>query len=311
MLNRSHDYKQRLIRNKQALLGSAALIGILWIGLLTWTVLAQERQENRDTVLFYEGQDLLDEKKPDAAIEKFQELLVNYPQSNIRDLSYYWLGKSYLDLNKFQEAKETLASLKKEFPMSPLVKRLRGALKTAEKNPTAPAPPLPPKEEKAKKVPPPTAPSAPPKQETAQAPKLETQPPVAPTPPVSQEPGTQKEPGKSREKSKEEIRRKAIALFQKIIRDAPDSPEAAKAGDRLKEMGVEIKAEKVPSHSAALVRDPAQAEFEQDLNLFNHGDYSTAVGKFESFLAKYSDSPLRLKVEYYLAETYRLMEQEP
>jgi len=57
--------------------------------------------------------------------------------------------------------------------------------------------------------------------------------------------------------------------------------------------------------------DPAQVEFEQDLNLFNRGDYSTAAGRFESFLATYPDSPLRLRAEYYLAESYRLLEQEP
>lgn len=57
--------------------------------------------------------------------------------------------------------------------------------------------------------------------------------------------------------------------------------------------------------------DPVQAEFEQDLNLFNRGECSTAAGRFESFLATYPDSPLRLRVEYYLAESYHLLEQEP
>ena len=57
--------------------------------------------------------------------------------------------------------------------------------------------------------------------------------------------------------------------------------------------------------------DPAQAEFEQDLDLFHRGDYSAAAGKFQSFLGTYPDSPLRIKAEYYLAESYRLLEQEP
>lgn len=63
--------------------------------------------------------------------------------------------------------------------------------------------------------------------------------------------------------------------------------------------------------AAPPVSDPAQAEFEQDFDLFNRGDYSTAAGRFESFLVTYPDSPLRVKAEYYLAESYRLLEQEP
>jgi outer membrane protein assembly factor BamD (BamD/ComL family) len=265
LLNRSHDYKQRLIGSKQALLATVALVGILWIGLSIWAVHAQEKQGKTDTVLFYEGQDLLAAKKPDAAIEKFQELLADYPRSNIRDLTYYWLGRSYLDLKKLQEAQEALTSLKKEFPMSPLVKSLERAVKTAEKFPGASAPP------------------------------------------ASKEPKFGEDPGNS----KEEIRRKAVALYQKIIKESPDSPEAANAGDRLKEMGVEIKAEGAPSQSAALPQDPAQAEFEQDLDLFHRGNYSAAARRFQSFLEIHPDSPLRLKAEFYLAECYRLMEGEP
>lgn len=227
-----YDYKQWLEQNKRGVLCFVALMGILLTGLLTWSALAQEKQAKKDTALFYQGQELLEQKKPESAIEKFQELLANYPQSNIRDLTYYWLGKSYLDLKKLPEAKEALASLKKEFPTSPLVKRLEGALKTVEKTPTAPAPAVPKKEEKAKKVPPPAVTPAPPKQETAQVPKQEPQPPAAPTPPpVPKAPKVKK--------SKEEIRREAIALYQKIIRESPDSPEASKARQRLKEMGVE------------------------------------------------------------------------
>lgn len=222
LLTQRYDYKQWLERNKRGSLCFAALMGLLLVGSLTWTALAQDKEAKKDTALFYDGQVFLEQKKPEAAIQKFRELLDNYPQSNIRDLAYYWLGKSYLDLNKFQEAKEALASLKREFPMSPLVKRLEGALK----------------EETAKKVLSPAAPSAPPKQETAQAPPQEPQPPAAPAlPPVSKEPKVKK--------SKEEIRREAIALYQRIIRESPDSPEAAKARQRLK-MGVEQTAQVPP-----------------------------------------------------------------
>jgi len=253
-------------------------MGILLIGLLTWNALAQEKQEKKDTTLFYQGQELLEKKDPEAAAKKFRELLDKYPQSNIRDLTYYWLGKSYLDLNKFQVAKEVLASLRKEFPTSPLVKRLEAGLQTADKTPTAPAPPIS-KEAKAKKAPPPAAPPAPTKEETAQAPPLEA--PAAPTPPkqetaealkpVPPPPATPPTPSTSQpptppqqetaqappqaapqpvpsappvskeakpKKSKEEIRREAIALYQKIIRESPNSPEATKARERLKQMGV-------------------------------------------------------------------------
>lgn len=65
------------------------------------SVIAQDKE---DTALFYQGQSLMEKKQPQGAAAKFDELLRKYPNSNIRDLAAYWLGRAYLDLGRISDA---------------------------------------------------------------------------------------------------------------------------------------------------------------------------------------------------------------
>ncbi|MBI3995638.1 MAG: DUF11 domain-containing protein [Nitrospirae bacterium] len=168
-----------------------ALLPLLWIGITA-------AQEKEDTTLFYQGQSLMEKKQPEAAAVKFNILLKNFPNSNIRDLTFYWLGRAYLEMGRKTEAQDVHRQLQKEFPDSPLVPKLRKEIADSSTQPRPPiakaVPPAPPKAAKppeaAKKpVSPPAKPPAPsvtpkePSAPKAAAPR-KTKPPVAQTLPI-------------------------------------------------------------------------------------------------------------------------------
>lgn len=151
------------------------------------SVIAQERE---DTALFYQGQSLMEKKQPQGAAAKFDELLKKYPNSNIRDLAAYWLGRAYLDLGRISEAETVSQQLQREFPDSPLLPKLKKEIagKSAK-----PQPPI------AKTVPPtaPPKPTRPPvaAQKPASPPAKPPQPSATVKEPLGKEPSaTRKEP---------------------------------------------------------------------------------------------------------------------
>jgi len=133
-----------------------ALLPLLWVNI--------SAQEQEDTTLFYQGQSLMEKKQPEAASTKFNELLKKYPKSNIRDLTFYWLGRAYLDLGRFSDAETILQDLQREFPDSPLVPKLKQEVAVRSTRPQPPA---------AKTVPPPPTPKS---SSPAPAPKVAEKP---------------------------------------------------------------------------------------------------------------------------------------
>lgn len=95
-------------------------------------------QEKEDTALFYQGQSLMEKKQPQGAAAKFDELLEKYPNSNIRDLAAYWLGRAYLDLDRISEAETVLQQLQREFPDSPLAPKLKKEIASKSSKPQPP-----------------------------------------------------------------------------------------------------------------------------------------------------------------------------
>lgn len=92
-------------------------------------------QEKGDADLFYQGQTLVEKQQPKAAAVKFNNLLEQYPDSNIRDLALFWLGRVYLELGQTPKAQETFQKLRREYPESPLVLMLKREIAAAPSKP--------------------------------------------------------------------------------------------------------------------------------------------------------------------------------
>jgi len=121
-----------------------------------------------DSTLFFEGHDWMGKKNPEKAVPLFEELLGQFPQSKIRDLTHFWLGRAYLETNQVEKSKNALSQIQKEFPGSPLIPKLEklivsreagivGKKRPEEKAAKGAPPPI--KEGSAEKAPPPEKPS--------------------------------------------------------------------------------------------------------------------------------------------------------
>jgi uncharacterized repeat protein (TIGR01451 family) len=106
--------------------------------LFSFLIVFQEEtraQDRQDTLLFYNGQALLEKGKHEEAILKFQELLDHFPQSNLRDLARYWIAHAYWELGQKREAQVNLDQLQDEFPGSPLIQKLKTVLASTPPRP--------------------------------------------------------------------------------------------------------------------------------------------------------------------------------
>lgn len=61
----------------------------------------------------------MEKRQPEKAIPIFEEVLQKYPQSKIRDLALFWLGRAYLETKQTDKSRETLSQLDQAFPESP------------------------------------------------------------------------------------------------------------------------------------------------------------------------------------------------
>jgi uncharacterized repeat protein (TIGR01451 family) len=85
-----------------------------------------------DSVLFFEGHDWMEKKRPEKAIPLFEEVLSQFPQSKIRDLAHFWLGRAHLEINQIDKSKASLSQIQKEFPGSPLIPKLEKLILSKE-----------------------------------------------------------------------------------------------------------------------------------------------------------------------------------
>src|SRR5438093_5661839 len=235
-----HPLPARRVPALQALTAGATLLALLFFFcavFLSGTVSTTDAQTD-EAALFTEGYQAYLKGDTDKAIAVLTSVLKQYPNGKVNDLVLYWLGKSYQKAGRTQEAIAAFRELKVKYPRSSMyghtLRQLAALEKPlAEKAPavreTKPAmkPPAP------KPVP---APEAPPKVKAKPVPKPEAPPrvvakpePTPPAKPVVPPQVGEKEPAKS-------ARQKAIESYERIIREAPDSPEAAKARERLAEL---------------------------------------------------------------------------
>jgi uncharacterized repeat protein (TIGR01451 family) len=85
-----------------------------------------------DSALFFEGHSWMEKKKPEKAIPLFEEVLSQFPQSKIRDLTHFWLGRAYLETHRVEKSKSALSQIQKEFPGSPLIPKLEKLIVSKE-----------------------------------------------------------------------------------------------------------------------------------------------------------------------------------
>ncbi len=186
-----------------------------------------------EATLFTEGYQAYLKGDTEKAIAALTDVLKQFPNGRVNDLALYWLGKSYQKADRTQEALAAFRELKTRFPQSSMFGHASRQIAALEKKAPAEQAAPPPEPKTAAK--PPSEPPAEPK--PAAPPKVAAQP--EPKPPVEAKPATKPEmaPQVAAPRAMApENRRKAIESYERIIRQAPDSPEAAKARERIAEL---------------------------------------------------------------------------
>ena len=222
-----HPFQARRFPALQALTAGAALLVLqffLCTVFLSGTVSTTNAQSDEAT-LFTEGYQAYLKGDTAKAIASFQGVLKQYPKGKVNDLALYWLGKAYQKAGRTQEAIGAFRELKAKFPQSTMYGHALRQLAALEKAPAEKAP---------------AAPGATP------APKPEAPPRATAKPELKPPPKPEAPPTVAKEELAKSARQKAIESYERIIREVPDSPEAAKARERLAELRVGGKP--APSH---------------------------------------------------------------
>jgi len=215
-----HPLPARRFPALHALTAGATLLVLLFFlcaVFLSGTVSTTDAQSD-EAALFTEGYQAYLKGDTDKAIAVLTSVLKQYPNGKVNDLALYWLGKSYQKGGRTQGAIAAFRELKAKYPRSSMYGHTLRQLAALEKALAEKTPELPPKV-KAKPVPKPEGP-----------PRVVVKPePAPPAKPVVPPQVGEKEAAKS-------ARQKAIESYERIIREAPDSPEAAKARERLADL---------------------------------------------------------------------------
>ncbi len=77
-------------------------------------------QETEDSQVFIAGFNAYQQKDYATSIEKLNEVLKKYPDTPLKDMTLFWLSRSYYKVGNQQEAARYLSQLSKEYPDSPL-----------------------------------------------------------------------------------------------------------------------------------------------------------------------------------------------
>lgn len=117
---------------KPLLRPSLLLFFLILISSISLSPLSASAAGKDDSALFFEGHGWMEKKKPEKAIPLFEELLGQFPQSKIRDLTHFWLGRAYLETHQVEKSKGTLSQIQKEFPGSPLIPKLEKLIVSKE-----------------------------------------------------------------------------------------------------------------------------------------------------------------------------------
>ena len=104
-------------------------------------------QETEDSQVFIAGFNAYQQKNYTVSIEKMSEVLQRYPDTPLRDMTLFWLARSYFKAGNQQEAARYLSQFSKEYPDNPLKSTVEDELlsltaryEKGEKLPVGPTP---------------------------------------------------------------------------------------------------------------------------------------------------------------------------
>jgi uncharacterized membrane protein len=87
-------------------------------------------QETEDSQVFIAGFNAFQRKDYASSIEKMNEVLQKFPDTPLRDVSLFWLSRSYYKAGNHQEAARLLSQFSKEYPDNPLKSTVEDELLT-------------------------------------------------------------------------------------------------------------------------------------------------------------------------------------
>jgi hypothetical protein len=96
----------------------AAVTSIILVIFLA-TINTYASQQELD--LFDRGYEFYLSYQPEKAVETFQIFLNEFPDSSVKDAALFWLGRSFVKLSLFEEAKRVFDELKQQIPDSPFM----------------------------------------------------------------------------------------------------------------------------------------------------------------------------------------------
>jgi hypothetical protein len=96
----------------------AAVTSIIVVIFLSTTNTYASQQE---LDLFDRGYEFYLSYQPEKAVETFQIFLNEFPDSSVKDAALFWLGRSFVKLSLFEEAKRVFDELKQQIPDSPFM----------------------------------------------------------------------------------------------------------------------------------------------------------------------------------------------
>jgi len=96
----------------------AAVTSIILVIFLA-TINTYASQQELD--LFDRGYEYYLSYQPEKAVETFQLFLNEFPDSSVKDAALFWLGRSFVKVSLFEEAKRVFDELKQQIPDSPFM----------------------------------------------------------------------------------------------------------------------------------------------------------------------------------------------
>ena len=80
---------------------------------------AGEDSASREAGLFNRGYESYLSYQPEKAVQELTAFLREFPDSSARDAALYWLGKSYMQMKSFGEARKAFSEIRQNFQESP------------------------------------------------------------------------------------------------------------------------------------------------------------------------------------------------
>ncbi|MFA7404609.1 MAG: tetratricopeptide repeat protein [Pelobacteraceae bacterium] len=95
-------------------------IALLAVSSLSFAAPAFSEEQPEDYQIFITGFDAYQRKDFNTSKNKLNEVLEKFPDTPLRDVSLFWLSRSYYRIGNLQEAGRYLSQFVREYPDSPL-----------------------------------------------------------------------------------------------------------------------------------------------------------------------------------------------